>query len=128
LKNKYSFLFFVLVIFLVGCSDYDQDGITQSEKAKKKYDNAINQVINDENEYLNKKSKHIDIKRNRDKTGVIVYEDVNLIEVHYSQFEKRKYALYEKEDGKYVRRSYTEKLKNRIDSSEEKYIENVGIK
>ncbi len=59
---------------------------------------------------------------------MIVYEDVNLIEVHYSQFEKRKYAIYEKKDGKYVRRTYTEKIKSKIDSSEKKYIENVGIK
>lgn len=128
MKNKLPFLFLVLAIFLVGCSDYDQDGFTQSEKVKKKYDNAINLVINDENEYLNKKSKHMKIERDKDETGVIVYEDVHLIEVHYSQFEKRKYAIYEKEDGKYVRRAYTEEIKSKIDSSEKKYVENVGIK
>jgi len=128
MKKLFPFLFFVLIIFLVGCSDYDQDGFTQSEKIRKKYDNAINQVINDENKYLDKKSKHMNIERNKNETGIIVYEDVNLIAIHYNQFGKRKYAIYEKEDGKYIRKSYTKKITNKIDSSKKKFVENLGIK
>jgi len=128
LKNKFIFLFFLSAIFLVGCSDYDQYGNTISEKVKKKYDNDINQVIRSENEYLNKKSKYENIERNKDQTGIVVYEDENLIEVHYNQFAQRKIAIYEKEDGKYVRKLYTKKIRSKIDSSEKKYVENVGIK
>lgn len=79
-----SFLLFSIVC-LAGCSDYDQDGNTTSEKAKQKYDAAINQVFQSENQYLKQQQVDRQLKRNSGEIGVIVYEDQNLIEIYYDQ-------------------------------------------
>lgn len=122
-----SFLLFSIV-FLAGCSDYDQDGTTTSEKAKKKYDAAINQVIKSENQYLKKQQLDRQLKRNAGETGVIVYEDQDLIEIYYDQSSAQERAVYQKNGSTYTRKTYTKQISNKIDSSEKKYLENIGIK
>lgn len=122
-----SFLLFSIV-FLAGCSDYDQDGNTTSEKAKKKYDAAINQVIKSENQYLKKQQLDRQLKRNTGETGVIVYEDQNLIEIYYDQSSGGERAIYQKKGSTYARKTYTKQISRKIDDSEKKYFENIGIK
>ncbi len=122
-----SFLLFSIV-FLAGCSDYDQDGNTTSEKAKKKYDAAINQVIKSENQYLKKQQLDRQLKRNTGETGVIVYEDQNLIEIYYDQSSGGERAIYQKKGSTYARKTYTKQISRKIDDSEKKYLENIGIK
>ncbi|WP_050679061.1 hypothetical protein [Exiguobacterium acetylicum] len=122
-----SFLLFSIV-FLAGCSDYDQDGNTTSEKAKKKYDAAINQVIKSENQYLKKQQLDRQLKRNTGETGVIVYEDQNLIEIYYDQSSGGERAIYQKKGFTYARKTYTKQISRKIDDSEKKYLENIGIK
>jgi len=116
------------VICLAGCSDYDQDGNTTSEKAKQKYDAAINQVIKSENQYLKKQQIKRQLKRNAGETGVIVYEDQDLIEIYYDQSSAQERAVYQKNGLTYTRKTYTKQISNKIDSSEKKYLENIGIK
>jgi len=116
------------VICLAGCSDYDQDGNTTSEKAKQKYDAAINQVIKSENQYLKKQQIKRQLKRNAGETGVIVYEDQDLIEIYYDQSTAQERAIYQKNGSTYARKTYTKQISNKIDSSEKKYLENIGIK
>ncbi len=122
-----SFLLFSIVC-LAGCSDYDQDGNTTSEKAKKKYDAAIDQVFKSENQYLKKQQDNRQLKRNTGETGVIVYEDQDLIEIYYDQSSGGKRAIYQKKGSTYARKTYTKQISRKIDDSEKKYLENIGIK
>lgn len=122
-----SFLLFSIVC-LAGCSDYDQDGNTTSEKAKQKYDAAIDQVFKSENQYLKKQLVDRQLKRNSGETGVIVYEDQNLIEIYYDQSSGRETAIYQKNGSTYARKTYTKQINSKIDASEKKYLENIGIK
>jgi len=128
LKMKLLSLLLFSVICLAGCSDYDQDGNTTSEKAKQKYDAAINQVIKSENQYLKKQQIKRQLKRNAGETGVIVYEDQDLIEIYYDQSSAQERAVYQKNGLTYTRKTYTKQISNKIDSSEKKYLENIGIK
>jgi len=122
-----SFLLFSIV-FLAGCSDYDQDGNTTSEEAKKRYDAAINQVFKSENQYLKQQQINQHLERNTDETGVIVYEDQDLIEIYYNQLSGRETAIYQKDGSTYARKTYTKQISRKIDDSEKKYLENIGIK
>lgn len=122
-----SFLLFSIVC-LAGCSDYDQDGNTTSEKAKQKYDAAINQVIKSENQYLKQQQVDRQLKRNSGETGVIVYEDQDLIEIYYDQSSGGERAIYQKKGSTYARKTYTKQISRKIDDSEKKYLENIGIK
>ncbi len=97
LKSKLLFLLLFSIVYLAGCSDYDQDGNTTSEEAKKKYDAAINQVFKSENQYLKKQQDNRQLKRNTGETGVIVYEDQDLIEIYYNQLSGRETAIYQKD-------------------------------
>ncbi len=128
LKSKLLFLLLFSIVCLAGCSDYDQDGNTTSEEAKKKYDAAINQVFKSENHYLNQQQINQQLKRNTDETGVIVYEDQDLIEIYYNQLSGRETAIYQKDGSNYARKTYTKQINRKIDSSEKKYLENIGIK
>lgn len=128
MKVKLLSILLFLVICLAGCSDYDQDGNTTSEKAKQKYDAAINQVFKSENQYLKKQQDNRQLKRNTGETGVIVYEDQGLIEIYYDQLSGRETAIYQKDGSTYVRKTYTKQINNKIDASEKKYLENIGIK
>ncbi|HCD57831.1 MULTISPECIES: hypothetical protein [Exiguobacterium] len=128
MKMKLLSLLLFSVICLAGCSDYDQDGNTTSEKAKQKYDAAINQVIKSENQYLKKPQIKRQLKRNAGETGVIVYEDQDLIEIYYDQSSAQERAVYQKNGSTYTRKTYTKQISNKIDSSEKKYLENIGIK
>ncbi|UKS57361.1 hypothetical protein [Exiguobacterium acetylicum] len=128
MKVKLLSILLFLVICLAGCSDYDQDGNTTSEKAKQKYDAAINQVFKSENQYLTKQQDNRQLKRNTGETGVIVYEDQGLIEIYYDQLSGRETAIYQKDGSTYVRKTYTKQINNKIDASEKKYLENIGIK
>ncbi|KTR59395.1 hypothetical protein RSA42_12025 [Exiguobacterium indicum] len=113
---------------LAGCSDYDQDGNTTSEKAKQKYNAAINQVIKSENQYLKKQQVDRQLKRKSGETGVIVYEDQDLIEIYYDQSSGGERAIYQKDGSTYARKTYTKQISRKIDDSEKKYLENIGIK
>jgi len=128
LKVKFLSILLFLVICLAGCSDYDQDGNTTSEKAKQKYDAAINQVFKSENQYLKKQQDNRQLKRNTDETGVIVYEDQGLMEIYYDQSSRGETAIYQKDGSTYVRKTYTKQISSKIDASEKKYLENIGIK
>lgn len=128
LKVKLLSILLFLVICLAGCSDYDQDGNTTSEKAKQKYDAAINQVIKSENQYLKKQQVDRQLKRNSGETGVIVYEDQDLIEIYYDQSSRGERAIYQKDGSTYARKTYTKQISRKIDDSEKKYLENIGIK
>lgn len=128
LKSKLLFLLLFSIVCLAGCSDYDQDGNTTSEEAKQKYDAAINQVIKSENQYLKQQQDNRQLKRNTDETGVIVYEDQDLIEIYYNQLSGRETAIYQKDGSNYARKTYTKQINRKIDSSEKKYLENIGIK
>lgn len=116
------------IVCLAGCSDYDQDGNTTSEEAKQKYDTAINQVFKSENQYLKQQQDNRQLKRNTGETGVIVYEDQNLIEIYYDQSSGHETAIYQKNGSTYVRKTYTKQINRKIDDSEKKYLENIGIK
>ncbi len=122
-----SFLLFSIVC-LAGCSDYDQDGNTTSEKAKQKYDAAIDQVFKSENQYLKQQQVDRQLKRNSGETGVIVYEDQDLIEIYYDQSSGGERAIYQKKGSTYARKTYTKQISRKIDDSEKKYLENIGIK
>lgn len=128
MKVKLLSILLFLVICLAGCSDYDQDGNTTSEKAKQKYDAAINQVIKSENQYLKKQLVDRQLKRNSGETGVIVYEDQDLIEIYYDQSYGGERAIYQKKGSTYARKTYTKQISRKIDDSEKKYLENIGIK
>ncbi len=128
MKVKLLSILLFLVICLAGCSDYDQDGNTTSEKAKQKYDAAINQVIKSENQYLKKQQVDRQLKRNSGETGVIVYEDQDLIEIYYDQSSGGERAIYQKDGSTYARKTYTKQISRKIDDSEKKYLENIGIK
>jgi len=125
--KRSAFLLFSIV-FLAGCSDYDQDGNTTSEKAKQKYDVAINQVFKSENQYLKKQQVDRQLKRNTGETGAIVYEDQGLIEIYYDQSARGERAIYQKDGPTYARKRYTKQISRKIDDSEKKYLENIGIK
>ncbi|WP_410503009.1 hypothetical protein RIF24_07090 [Exiguobacterium acetylicum] len=128
MKVKLLPILLFLLICLTGCSDYDQDGNTTSKKAKQKYDAAINQVFKSENQYLKRQQDNRQLKRNTGETGVIVYEDQNLIEIYYDQSSGRERAIYQKKGSTYVRKTYTKQISRKIDASEKKYLENIGIK
>ncbi|KQS18630.1 hypothetical protein ASF99_01700 [Exiguobacterium sp. Leaf187] len=125
--KRLAFLLF-LIVFLAGCSDYDQDGNTTSEKAKQKYDVAINQVFKTENQFLKKQQIDRQLKRNTGETGAIVYEDQGLIEIYYDQSARGERAIYQKDGSTYARKTYTKQISRKIDDSEKKYLENIGIK
>ncbi|WP_394679590.1 hypothetical protein [uncultured Exiguobacterium sp.] len=125
--KRLAFLLFSFV-FLAGCSDYDQDGNTTSEKAKQKYDVAINQVFKSENQYLKKQQVDRQLKRNTGETGAIVYEDQGLIEIYYDQSVGGERAIYQKDGSTHARKTYTKQISRKIDDSEKKYLENIGIK
>lgn len=120
MKMKLLSILLFLVICLAGCSDYDQDGNTTSEKVKQKYDAAINQVIKSENQYLKKQQIDRQLKRNSGETGVIVYEDQDLIEIYYDQSSGGERAIYQKKGSTYVRKTYTKQISHKIDDSEKK--------
>lgn len=128
MKVKLLPILLFLLICLTGCSDYDQDGNTTSKKAKQKYDAAINQVFKSENQYLKRQQDNRQLKRNTGETGVIVYEDQNLIEIYYDQSSGRERAIYQKKGSTYMRKTYTKQISRKIDASEKKYLENIGIK
>lgn len=128
LKSKLLFLLLFSIVCLAGCSDYDQDGNTTSEEAKQKYDAAINQVIKSENQYLKQQQINQQLKRNTNETGVIVYEDQDLIEIYYDQSSEGQKAIYQKKGSTYARKTYTKQINRKIDASEKKYLENIGIK
>lgn len=128
MKVKLLSILLFLVICLAGCSDYDQDGNTTSEKAKQKYDAAINQVIKSENQYLKQQQVDRQLKRNFGETGVIVYEDQGLIEIYYDQSSGGETAIYQKKGSTYARKTYSKQISRKIDDSEKKYLENIGIK
>ncbi|WP_294741897.1 hypothetical protein [uncultured Exiguobacterium sp.] len=125
--KRLAFLLFSIV-FLAGCSDYDQDGNTNSEKSKQKYDAAINQVFKSENQYLKKQQVDRQLKRNTGETGTIVYEDQGLIEIYYDQSAGGERAIYQKDGSTYARKTYTKQISRKINDSEKKYLENIGIK
>jgi len=128
LKNKLLSLLLFSIVTLAGCSDYDQDGNTTSEKAKQKYDAAINQVFKSENQYLKQQQDNRQLKRNTGETGIIVYEDQGLMEIYYDQSSGGERAIYQKDGSTYARKSYTKQISRKIDASEKKYLENIGIK
>ncbi|WP_214748194.1 MULTISPECIES: hypothetical protein [unclassified Exiguobacterium] len=128
MKMKRSAFLLFSIVFLAGCSDYDQDGNTTSEKAKQKYDVAINQVFKSENQYLKKQQVDRQLKRNTGETGAIVYEDQGLIEIYYDQSARGERAIYQKDGSTYARKRYTKQISRKIDDSEKKYLENIGIK
>ncbi|KQS45147.1 MULTISPECIES: hypothetical protein [unclassified Exiguobacterium] len=128
MKNKLLSLLLFSIVTLAGCSDYDQDGNTTSEKAKQKYDAAINQVFKSENQYLKQQQDNRQLKRNTGETGIIVYEDQGLMEIYYDQSSGGERAIYQKDGSTYARKSYTKQISRKIDASEKKYLENIGIK
>lgn len=128
MKVKLLPILLFLIICLSGCSDYDQDGNTTSEEAKKRYDAAINQVFKSENQYLKQQQINQHLERNTDETGVIVYEDQDLIEIYYDQSSDRERAIYQKKGSTYARKTYSKQINRKIDASEKKYLENIGIK
>lgn len=128
LKSKLLFFLLFSIVCLAGCSNYDQDGNTTSEEAKKKYDAAIDQVFKSENQYLKQQQDNRQLKRNTDETGIIVYEDQGLMEIYYDQSSGGERAIYQKDGSTYARKSYTKQISRKIDASEKKYLENIGIK
>ncbi|MFC4184430.1 hypothetical protein [Saccharococcus thermophilus] len=107
--------------FLSACKDdYEKTKSIQKEK----YDSAINQVIELENERLKSENKP-EIKRNE--TGIVVYNKGELIWLLYYVDSKEVTATYQKENNKYVLLPAKE-ASDKIDEANEEYIENLGKK
>jgi hypothetical protein len=111
----------LLLSFLSACKDdYEKTKAIQKEK----YDSAINQVIELENERLKSENKP-EIKRNE--TGFVVYNKGELIWLLYYVDSKEVTATYQKENNKYVLLPAKE-ASDKIDEANEEYIENLGKK
>lgn len=116
------FMLIITVVFLSSCQDsYEKN----KEQNKEKYDSAVNQVIEIENERLQEENKP-KIKRN--KTGIIVYENGKLIQLLYRFKSKEVNSIYQKEKNSYKVLPENDNTFELVDDAEEEYIENLGIK
>ncbi len=125
--KRLAFLLFSIV-FLAGCSDYDQDGNTTSEKAKQKYDVAINQVFKSENQYLKKQQVDRQLKRNTVKrASSFMRIKASLKSITTNQLEEKEPFIRKTDQltrGKHIRNKSAVKSM----TLKKKYLENIGIK
>lgn len=121
MKFKLLIILVLSLSFLSACKS-DKEKIAER---KKEYDFSINQVIKLENEKLKSEDKH-GIKRSE--TGIVVFNNGDLIRLYYSYDSKKVNVIYQKKKDKYVLLPENKNTFEKIDNAKENYIENLGRK